>query len=101
MPFVDDDGERSGVGLRVAPDLNAFEETWETPGMGFSAMTCFADSDTANLLDINKELLTFLQECTAQQVEDYDDGLYTGYSELYTDCGGTSTSHMLIAAEDD
>ncbi len=101
FPFVDDNGERSGVGLRAAPDLNAFEETWATPGMGFSAMTRYEDSDVADLLDLNKELLTFLQSCTAQPVEDYDDGLYTGYSELYTDCGGTSTSHMLIAAEDD
>ena len=99
VPFTNDAGESSGVGLRAAPDLGTFLDTWTVPGVTFSAVTPFEDETVEALLAVNVERFTYLQACTALTVEDYDDGLYTGVSQLFTDCGGTSTSNVLVSAE--
>lgn len=99
VPFTSDSGVESGVGLRAAPELEAFLASWTVPGVTFSATTPYEGETVEDLLALNVELFTYLESCTARTVEDYDDGLYTGVSQLFTDCGGTSTSNMLISAE--
>ena len=101
VPFSDDDGVTSGVGLQAAPDLTEYFDTWTTPGMGFSATYQGNDTSLADVLDVNVEIFSYLSECSAGQVQDYDDGLYTGLQQFFTDCGGTETAVVIIVAEDD
>ncbi len=100
FPFLAEDDEAVGVGLRVSPDLEALTDTWTTPGMAFSAVLPVSGYTVDELLATNVEALDFLGACDPGPVEDYDDGLYVGLSQLHTNCGGTPTAYMLIAAED-
>ena len=39
--------------------------------------------------------------CTAGSIEDYSDGVYTGRFQSFTDCGGTSSMVVTVAAVPD
>jgi hypothetical protein len=88
-PVVTDEEEIEWVS--ASPDLEAFQSGWDVPGMVFGA--------TENLsID---ELLEFgaLEDCTSTGAEAYDDGVYAGQQELWTDCAGTDTDWLVVAAE--
>ena len=101
VPLRDDDGVASGAGPEAAPDLTEYFDAWTTPGMGFSATYRGNDTSLAGVLDVDVEAFPYLSECSAGQVEDQDDGLYTGLRQFFTECGGTETAVVIIVAEDD
>lgn len=95
-PFVGEDGLRR-IDVRAASDLASFAESWNTPGMVFTASSEVAEvsSETA-LLD---ELLEPLSgECTYEGRQPYEDPIYTGSYDVYSDCGGVGASYVVIGA---
>jgi serine protease Do len=95
-PYVLDDGtELSNV--QAAPDLEAFLTRWDVPGLSLTAATDIgAGIDTASLLD--EFSADAAAACTDGGRDDYDDGLYTGQVQYFTDCGGTTAATAFIVA---
>lgn len=88
--------EEIGVQVMAAPDLNAYFETWDSPGIFFGASTSLAASWTVDeLLDY----YSFPDSCVDGGREPYDDGLYNGSWEIWDSCGGTDTSFVNIVAQ--
>lgn len=93
--FADRELERS-VGMTAAPDIDAFINTWDSPGVFIGASQQLAqEMSVTDLLDQN----SFSQSCTYEGREDYSDGLYTGFFDTWTNCGGTETVLIVVAFE--
>lgn len=95
-PYVGEDGLRR-IDVRAASDLASFAESWNTPGMVFTASSEVAEvsSETA-LLD---ELLEPLSgECTYEGRQPYEDPIYTGSYDVYSNCGGVGATYVVIGA---
>ena len=86
--------EEIGPALSAAPNLEAFNTQWDTPGVfiGASAMLAIGPDE---LLDAR----SFANVCSLNGRFDYDDGSYTGRYDEYVECGGTTTKTYVIAAE--
>ncbi|WP_162924347.1 S1C family serine protease [Rubrobacter indicoceani] len=89
------EGETVGSAVRAAPDLDEYQETWETPGMFFGASTSLASEYTPDTL---LDEFQYDGECEKGERLDYSDQAYTGKSEQWNNCGGTGTSFAVIAA---
>ncbi|MGI8649092.1 MAG: S1C family serine protease [Rubrobacter sp.] len=89
------EGETVGSAVRAAPNLNEYQETWETPGMFFGASTSLASEYTPDTL---LDEFQYDEECEDGGRQDYSDQAYTGKSELWENCGDTGTSFAVIAA---
>jgi len=66
------------------------------PGVFFGASRLLAQSYNEDRL-LN-ELLGFADQCTYEGRFDYEDPLYTGFFDLYTNCGGVRTTLINLAA---
>jgi serine protease Do len=95
-PYVDDEG-RSITDVRAAPNLTDFQETWNTPGMIFSASSDWAASTSEEeLLD---NYLASLQEiCVYDGRYPYEDPAYAGSYDLFYECGDTLATYVVVAA---
>lgn len=87
------EGSVVGPSVSASPDLAAFNDTWSVPGV-FVGATTQIDLPTDEVLD----LLDFTTDCTYAGRQPYDDGLYAGNLDLYTDCGGSGATTVLVAA---
>jgi hypothetical protein len=96
-PLVTGDGERVGVDVRAAGDLERFQTTWNEPGMIFSALSTSAQQvDEESVLDELQDDLS--RQCTYEGREPYSDPAYTGQFDRYTDCGGTGATYVVVGA---
>lgn len=77
----------------AAPDLDAYLETFDGPGMSFAV-----DLDGAISIDDFLASSDFSADCLTEGPEPYDDGLYTGRVEYWTDCGERDSVLVVIAA---
>lgn len=86
-----------GPSIYAAPDLQAFLETWNTPGLILEVSSDYGADDIEAVLDEIE-----LSECTGTGREPYEDPLYTGLFEAWESCGGTDTGviTMAVAPED-
>jgi len=91
-PWTDDDQE-IGPAISAAPDLDAYFETWDSPGVFFGASQSLSDTP-ATLLD----QYDYSGSCTHAGRFDYADPLYTGLYDLWTGCGDNDSVYMLVAA---
>ncbi|MCO6451151.1 MAG: serine protease [Caldilineales bacterium] len=93
------EGEDVGVTIVASSDIDGFYETWDTPGVFFGASRTLVDSmDETTLLDASM----FNESCTYDGRDSYEDELYTGFYDVFVDCGGTATSMInLVATPDD
>jgi serine/threonine-protein kinase PknK len=90
------DGREIGQELEVAPSVADFRASWNTPGLIFGASEELQSSfDPAGLADA----VSFADQCTYDGRTDYSDAFYTGVRDDYSDCGGTDTSYVVVAAE--
>jgi serine protease Do len=97
-PYTDDEGDYV-VDVRAASDLDSFHNTWSTPGMIFSASSDWASSTNPEaLLDPFVEGLE--GQCTYLGREVYEDPAYTGFYDLFVDCGSTNdlATYVVVAA---
>lgn len=91
------DGEYLGVSLSASPDLNGYNTTWTTPGVFFGASTDLADLTENELLDF----FDYSGSCGYGGRERYEDPLYTGYYDLWEDCGNTGSIYIVLSAVPD
>lgn len=89
------DGEDVGFGLSASTDLDGYYNTWTTPGVFFGASTTLVSSYTPEqALDD----LDFSDSCAFESREEYSDAFYTGFYDIWTNCGGEDTLFISLAA---
>ena len=96
VEWSDTDGRPNaefGPSIFAAPDLTSFLETYDTPGVIVEYSSDLGPGDITRVLD---ELI--LSECTSMGRDVYDDPLYTGEFEFFTDCLGGNTAALTVAA---
>jgi serine protease Do len=91
-PVVLDDGTEIRD-LQAAPDLAAFNGSWSASGVDFAAVDPSLGLTATDLLD------QITPECTDGGRQAYDDGLYVGEIQVWTQCEGTASETYVIAAE--
>ena len=87
------DDDPFGFAVRAAPNLDDFFGTWSMPGVFFGA------SDELDLTE--NELLdefTYDSSCTYDGRDVYEDTLYTGYYDLWSDCGDAESVYIVLSA---
>jgi serine protease Do len=95
-PFTFDDGSQ-WANVLAAPSISAYNSQWDVPGVSVTAAsTADVGSDMQAILDAYAE--GAIASCTDAGREAYDDGLYTGYVQYLSNCGGTAASSVYIAA---
>lgn len=85
--------EDIGPALSAAPDLELFRDAWGTPGVFIGASPLFTGGveEILNRYD-------FTGSCVYDARYDYDDGVYTGAYDLYTDCGAEGSVFFQVIA---
>ncbi|MEP6300012.1 MAG: S1C family serine protease, partial [Ilumatobacter sp.] len=79
--------------IRASTDLEAYQTTWNVPGIYFAASGELGSADPNVLLD------SFAPpDCTSTGREDYADAVFTGLFEAFEDCGGTGTQVLNVVA---
>lgn len=89
------DGAVFGAQLIAAPSVEGFNTTWETPGVQMLASAQLANSNMGELLDF----FDFSTDCTYDSRNPYEDPVFTGQYDLYTNCGGAGSTIIVLAAE--
>lgn len=78
--------------LVATPNRAAFLEGLQAPGVMFMQFPVL----NGNPVDV-LEIFDYSSTCRYLGREDYQDNLYTGVAETWTNCGGTNTSQVIIA----
>jgi len=93
-PWVSDDQEL-GPGISAAADLEAFNQSWAEPGMFFFASkNLVQEMNEAEMLDA----FDYSGDCTFDERVEYSDPVYTGYYDIWSDCGGIGTVLLVLSA---
>jgi serine protease Do len=93
-PWVDD-GEVIGAGISAAASLDDFFSYWDEPGIFFGASDDLAQlGGYVQLLDILRP--DFIQVCDLDGRYEYEDILYRGKYDLFTNCGGGEGSLFMV-----
>ena len=82
-----------GPSLYAAPVLQSFVDTFDTPGVIIEATSARTAVDIQSTLDE----IDFSTQCTYVGRDSYGDALYLGSFDLYTNCGGGTTSVFVVA----
>jgi hypothetical protein len=96
-PWVQDD-VIFGASLWASSDLQGFNDTWEVPGLKFDV------SPNVQALGGLESYLTAIsgnnvfQDCVYEGRQEYNDGLYAGLADYFSDCGGAGTDYFLLIA---
>jgi len=89
------EGQAIGLSVSASSDLDGFINSYATPGVFFGASAVLLQEyDVYSLLDDTG----FEDDCTYGGRKDYDDGVYVGAYDLYTDCGPTGSSIISTVA---
>lgn len=91
-------GEREGVelpGVWASTDLEAFVDGYSVPGAQVDLRSASSHEELVDLL--NSDNATN-ENCEGPEEFDYDDGLYTGVAELWTDCGEDGAALLEVVA---
>ena len=90
-----------GVAISAAPSLSDFDNYYDVEGMFFGSSQTFAQiGGYVEFLDYFAE--QYQEDCTWVGRYDYNDGLYRGKYDQYTECGGSDTGFdtYLLSAVD-
>jgi hypothetical protein len=92
------EGERIGVGLSAAPDLEQFTSPsiWTVPGI-FVGVASRPDAVGGINAYLGRE--TYDEECEKDERTELSDLPWTGRYDAWRSCGGTQTSFYVIAAK--
>lgn len=93
--WVDDDGTILGSSLYASTSIDSFNSDFSTPGMQILASDQFGDTQMYELLD----LVDFTNSCDYGGRFDYEDPVYTGQYDLYSDCAGQGSVIIVLAVE--
>ncbi len=83
-----------GPSVWASPDILAWQESWNVPGIIVESSADYTSADIPELL----ALLNLSEACVDFGVSDYDDGLYVGLLQIFGECGGTQTTYVILAA---
>jgi serine protease Do len=83
-----------GPSIWASPDIQGWQETWAVPGIIVESAPDLTSADIPALL----ETRDFSEVCVDQGASPYDDGLYAGTIQVYSDCGGSDTVYVVVAA---
>ena len=96
-PYTDDE-DRAITDVRAASDLVEFRNTWNTPGMIFSASSAWAATTTAD--DLLDTFVTGTEgQCEYAGRSAYEDPAYAGSYDTFTNCGDTLATYVVVAAQ--
>lgn len=94
-PLTDDAGNYI-IDVRAAPDLAAFAQGWDVPGVILSASSDLAATTPDGILDqLNS---SYSAACVYDGRYPYSDPAYEGVYDLYLDCGGVGATYVVVAA---
>jgi predicted secreted protein len=82
-------GDREVPGIWASTDLDSLTEGYVEPGLQVDLRTATAPERLFDLLDSDNATEA---TCSGPQDFDYDDGLYQGTAELWSDCGQTGAA---------
>ncbi|HEC08864.1 MAG TPA: PDZ domain-containing protein, partial [Acidimicrobiales bacterium] len=99
VPATDVEGNFVAPYIAAAPDLEDLFGTYDTPGVEFMAFEPDPGLTLTDWLDMVISDTGVASSCIADDVEPYDDGVYTGLTQRWTDCAGTPTQYVIIVAE--
>lgn len=83
--------------LQAAPDLQAFEQSWDVPGVILTVL--YGEDGQAVPSEIVAETAA-VNDCTGTSSEPYEDAVYVGELHRYTDCAETGTEAVVVAVTD-
>ena len=89
--------EDVGPGLKAAPDIDAYNNTWTTPGVFLAASQSLRQtygSPTAFL-----DQFDLSDNCDYDGRTDYSDPLFTGAYDAYSNCGGEGSRFIVLVVE--
>ena len=83
-----------GASIWAAPNLGAFAESWDVPGIIVEVNYDLGPADHDDVLGL------ITPDCIDTGVEDFatSDGVFAGRWQFFTDCGGTDTALVSVAA---
>lgn len=94
-------GEELGPSIVAAPDIQGFNDSYDVPGVFFAASSSILEQfpdDPANAI-LDEDFLDFSSDCEYEGRTEYDDGIYVGQQDTYTNCGGTEAEQVNIVAQ--
>jgi serine protease Do len=92
-----------GLAVRAAPDLQSWNDTWNTPGVFFGAsvdlLEGLSDAERLGMPDevLNLDSFDYSASCTYDARYDYSDPVYAGKYDLWTDCGDSEAIFVVLA----
>jgi serine protease Do len=89
---VDLDGV-SAPSLIASTDVAGYRTAWDVPGVQFVASESLAGYTADELLDFAAS-----SDCVSEGRDEYDDGVFAGRFEAFSDCGGTGAVTIVVAA---
>ncbi len=88
-----DEGEVIGAGISASANLNNFYNTWSESGVFFGASDDLARlGGYVQLLDVLRNNTT---DCKYDNRYDYEDQVYRGKYDIFTNCGGTGSVYVV------
>ena len=96
-PVTLEDGS-TWANVTASTNVQGYNDTWNTPGVSITAAPGSAvDADPTTVLNLFSE--GALGACTNDGQQPYDDGLYTGTVQYFSNCGGSGASAVYLAAK--
>lgn len=92
-PWTNPQGEALGPQLIASTDAARFSSSFDIPGVLFAATARPPVNVAARLAEVDLSA-----RCTRGEARDYDDGLYFGKSQTWTDCGSSKATNVVVAA---
>lgn len=78
--------------IQAAASIEGLDTTWTEPGLIYTVV------DTTDDLQGLIDGMDFAADCADDGLEEYEDGLYTGFYHRYSDCGGSGNQVIVLAA---
>ena len=89
------DGSPIGTALSAAPNVQAFNDTWETPGVFIGVSEAVASEFTVDgLLDV----FDFADNCNYGERQPYETEALVGAYDVWNDCGDVAGSMFVVLA---
>ena len=93
--WIGDDGTVLGSSLYASTSIDGYNTTYSTPGMQILAGAFFGDTAMRELLD----LVDYSSDCTYDGRFDYEDPVFTGAYDQYSNCSDAGSVIIVLAAE--
>jgi serine protease Do len=92
-PFDMDDGSQAPL-IQASPSLDSFNNSWDVPGLFYGALA--PQPDVAATIGL---FAPAADQCaTDNGVSDYDDSVFTGQYQYWSDCGANGAEYVVLVA---